>query len=502
MELLSSFLVALNPSNLLFAFIGVLVGMVVGILPGLTSTMTLALFTPFAFVLNPFQGLALMLGVYNATMFGGDITAILINTPGTPASIVTTFDGYPMARQGKAGLALGLNAIAGAFGTLFGLAVLAVVALPLAQLALRFNSPEYFSLAIFGLSMMVSVSGKSLIKGLLVGILGLLVSVVGLDPVSGFPRFTFGNLGLLSGVSFVPFMIGLFGFSEVADQMLQRAEQLALTTTEGFGRIWPTRAETKRIGIPMFLAGIIGVFIGALPGAGGDIASLISWDQSRRLSKHPEEFGKGSVEGLAAALTANNSVIGGTLATMLTLGIPGDANTAVLIGTLLMWGLQPGPLFFRDHLDLFYLIIGTLAVSTIMSFVVSVARIRTLAEWVAKMPKRYLWPLILLLCIVGSYALNNSVQDIWVMLISGFVGLILRRLDFPLGPIVLGVILGPMAEANLRRAMTISHGSWAIMVTEPISLLLLVLSVLAVVTSLWSRKRNTEISRIMAASGD
>lgn len=489
MGVFEGILSALSPVNFLFALLGVVIGMVVGILPGLTSTMTIALFTPLAFVISPEQGLSLMLGVFNAAMFGGDITAILINTPGTPASIVTTFDGYPLAQKGKVGLALGLNAIAGAFGSIFGLMVLAVIAVPLARMALRFNSPEYFALAIFGLSMMVSISGKSVIKGFAAGFLGMAIAVVGIDPISGFPRFTFGNLELLSGVSFVPLLIGLFGLSEVLEQMLSRAELLKNTVREGFDRIWPTRKELWRVQPALWLSSVIGVFVGALPGAGGDIASLVSWDQSRRVSKRPEEFGKGSIEGLTAALAANNAVIGGALATMLTLGIPGDANTAVLIGTLLMWGLQPGPLFFRDHLSLFYLIVGTLMLTTLLSFVIAVFRIQTLARWITKLPKNILWATILILCIVGSYSLNNSLQDVWIMVIAGVVGLVMRRLEFPLGPVVLGLILGPMAESNLRRTLTLSGGHWSIFLSQPIALTLLALSAFAVIASVWGRKK-------------
>lgn len=494
MGLLTGILAALEPANLAFAALGVLVGMIVGIIPGLTSTMTIALFTPFALVLGREQGLALMLGVYNSVMFGGDITAILINIPGTPASIVATFDGYPMAKQGKAGLALGINAIAGAFGSVFGLVVLSVIAFPLARLALRFNSPEYFALGLFGLSMMVSVSGKSIVKGLMAGFLGMAIAVVGVDPISGFPRFTFGNLELMSGVSFVPLMIGLFGCAEILDQILTPTPSAVEAECTGgparLGRIFPTCGELTRIQPALWISGVVGVFIGALPGAGGDIASLLSWDQSRRVSKKPEEFGNGSIEGLTAALSANNAVIGGALATMLTLGIPGDASTAVLIGTLLMWGLRPGPLFFRDHLDLFYLILGILLITTVLSFALSLARIQSMARLITSMPKNLLWAMVLLLCMVGSYALNNSIQDVLIMLSVGLVGLAMRRLGFPLGPTVLGLLLGPMVEANMRRSLTLSNGSWLVFFREPVACVLLVLTVTALVTPVLRRRRD------------
>lgn len=487
---------ALRPDTLPYTVLGVALGMLFGIVPGLTATMGVAILTPLAFNLSPAAGLGMILGVYNAAMFGGGITAILLNTPGTPASIATTFDGYPMHRRGLGGLALGINAIGGLIGSLFGLVVLAIVAIPLADFALRFGPPEYFALAVFGLSMMVSVSGSSAVRGLLVGMLGILIATVGFDPMLGYPRFTFGNVELLSGVPFIPVMIGLFGVAEVLAQARNAAvgrDRSYAERVEGargaLGRIWPTLAEWRRLLPPIGIASLVGTFIGAIPGAGGDIASLVSWNLSKQVSKKPEEFGKGSIEGLAASETANNSVIGGAMATMLALGIPGDAPTAVLIGTLLIWGLQPGPLFFRDHLDLFYVIVGLLIVSSVLSFVLSVIRARSFVTWLTRLSPARLWAAVLVACVVGTYALNNSIQDVWIMLLSGVAGLWMREFDLPPGPMVLGLVLGPMAESNLRRSLVLSDASWGIFLDRPIAATLLAAAALSLVLTEAQRLR-------------
>lgn len=491
MSPLDGFLAAFSPSMFPYLLLGVGIGMFFGIVPGLTVTMGVALLTPLAFRFPPAQGLAIILGVYIAAMFGGDITAILINMPGTPASIAVTFDGYPLMKQGRASLALGLNALGSAGGSLFGLIALAFVAIPLANFALRFGPPEYLALALFGLSMMISVSGMSVVKGLLIGLLGMLLATVGFDPIVGYPRFAYGNPELLSGISFIPIMIGLFGVAEVLDQVLQhrRGSAPAFEAASTAGRLLPTRAEVRQVTPAFLLSSSIGTVVGAIPGAGGDIASILSWDQAKRISKRPQEFGKGSLEGLVAAQTANNSVIGGAMATMLALGIPGDTVTAVLIGTLLIWGLKPGPLFFRDHLPLFYEIVGICIVATIISGILSIIRARGVVAWVVRLDRARLWAIILASCAVGTYALNNSRQDVWIMVIAGVIGVLLRRQGFPPGPLVLGLILGPIAESNLRRSLAMSAGDWSIFVREPIAAALLGASVLAIAFAAWQRRR-------------
>lgn len=510
MSLLDGLLTSLRPEILIYEMLGVALGMLFGIVPGLTASMGVAILTPLAFSLSPAAGLGMILGVYNAAMFGGGITAIILNTPGTPAAIATTFDGYPMHQQGRGGLALGINALGGLVGSTFGLLVLSIVAVPLAEFALRFGPPEYFALGVFGLSMMVSVSGTSVVRGLLVGLMGVLLATVGFDPILGYPRFTFGKTDLLSGIPFIPVMIGLFGVAEVLAQMRNwsrreraaRAPEAPQAGPRPLGRIWPTRGEWRRLLTPMGIGSVVGTFIGAIPGAGGDIASLVSWDLSKQASKKPEEFGKGSIEGLAASETANNSVIGGAMATMLALGIPGDAPTAILIGTLLIWGLQPGPLFFRDHLDLFHVIVGTLLVSTVLSFIVSVIRAQGLVTWITRLSRPRLWTVVLTACVVGTYALNNSVFDVWVMILFGAVGVWMREFDLPAGPVVLGLVLGPMTESNLRRSLILSDGSWAVFVQRPIALILLLAAVAGIVIAEIQRHRVQKVTaRQSSAAG-
>ena len=489
MEIIAGLLDSVSLSALVYAFLGSGIGMLFGMVPGLSATMGVALLTPLAFNLSPVDGLALILGVYNASMFGSGITAILINTPGTPASIASTFDGYPMTLQGRGNLALGINALGGLIGSVFGLIMLAVIAVPIANYAIRFGPPEYFALAIFGLSMIVSVSGASVIKGLIAGAFGMLLATVGLDPILGFPRFTFGDLELLDGIPFIPAMIGLFGLAEVLVQIRSHVQRQRFEVRHATDRLFPTWEEGKRLAPPIAIGSVVGTFVGAIPGAGGDIASLVSWDLARHISKEPEKFGKGSPEGLAASETANNSVIGGSLATMLALGIPGDAPTAVLIGTLLIWGLQPGPLFFRDHLPLFYTMVGILIISSIFSFFFSVARARRMVGWLQRLSAPKLWAVVLAACMVGTYALNNSFHDVLVMLVAGVFGLFLREFQFPAGPIVLGLILGPMAEANLQRSLLLFGNDLTQFAGRPVAMVLLVAALVALILGEWQRRR-------------
>ncbi|MFS8492134.1 MAG: tripartite tricarboxylate transporter permease [Limnochorda sp.] len=477
-----------EPTTLLYLLIGVGAGVLIGALPGLTATMAVAILTPLTFWAPPAQGLAMLLGVYNSAIWAGGIPAILINTPGTPASIASTFDGPAIAQRGEAGLALGINTIYSVFGGLFSTLLLAIFAFPIARFALRFGPAEYFALAIFGLSMMVSVSGKSIVKGLIVGVFGLLLSMVGLDPMLSYPRFTFGRFELLDGISFIPVMIGLFGVGEVLDQILKSREEQTRIIPR-IGRQLPTRQELARMGPAALFSAAVSAVIGAIPGAGGDIASIICWDQTRRLSKKPQEYGKGSIEGLAATCTANNGVIGGALTTMLTLGLPGDSVTAILLGSLIMYGLQPGPLLFRDHADMAYVIIALMVLAYVAILIVGLGASRVLVR-AFMVRKEVVWTAVLILSTVGSYAINNNPLDVWFMFFAGILGLVLRQYGYPLGPLVLALLLGPMAESNFRRALTAAGdaGAW-VFVTRPISLILLILAALSLVAPIIQQRR-------------
>jgi len=476
----------LSPDAWLYVLIGVALGVLFGSLPGFTATMGLAVLTPFTFWVKPDQAMAMLLGLLVSAIFSGGVPAILLNTPGTPASIAMTWDGHPLARQGRAGLALGLNAIGAFLGIFLSLVVLLIAALPLSRLALRFGPAEYFAVAIFGLSTIVGVSGGSMLKGLATGLIGLILAVIGLDAITGYPRFTFGQPELLDGVSFIPVMVGLFGIAEVFTQMGAPPRQQLDGNAQTSGML-PTREESRTLWGHGLRGSLMGIWIGIMPAAGADVGAILAWDQSRRFSRTPEKFGKGSLEGLIAATTGANAGIGGSLVTTLALGIPGDSAAAVLIGALLMHGLQPGPLLFRNRPDLVATIVALVFMASLVTLVWGLIGARVLAK-ILKIRDQYLWATVLAVALGGSYALNQSTGDVWTALTAGVLGFLLRQQGFPMGPLVLALILGPMAESNLRRALALSEGSLATFVTRPISLLFLVLAALTLLWPLISRR--------------
>ncbi len=486
-DITAGLLAILQWDVLLFLLVGVILGAVFGALPGLTATMGVAVLTPLTFWVSAEKGLAMLLGIYCGAIPAGGIPAILLNIPGTPASIATTWDGYPLTRGGKAGLALGVNALFSMTGQMVSILFLALAAFPIANFGLRFGPAEYFGLTLFGISLMAGVSGQNVLKGMLAGMLGLALATVGLDPMTAYPRFTFGSSEILDGITFVPVMIGLFGLGEVLGQMTTPRGHLQ-ELPSSLGRILPRLKEWKRMGPAGLLGSALGTFVGAIPAAGGDIASVIAWEQSRRLSKKKEEFNKGSLEGLASACGASNAAIGGAMTTMLTLGIPGDAVSAVLIGALLIHGVQPGPLLFRDHGSLVYSIIFLLAFAAVGIAIVGMLGARPLAR-ALRVPDPWLWAAVVIMGVVGSYALNNSLTDVWIMFGAGVLGLICRKVNIPLGPLVLGLILGPLMEANLRRALILSRGDWGAVLIRPIVLFFLVATLLSLVWPLWQHLR-------------
>lgn len=484
-----------DPTVGLCLLAGLLVGTLVGAMPGITGTMAVALASGFTLTLEPVQGLAVLLTIYVGANYGDRIPSILINTPGTPAAIATTLDGYPLARQGKAGLALVTSALVTTGGILLSMVVFLVAARPIAQFALEFGPTEMFSLVVLGLTVMISISSKSLLKGILAGIAGLAVATIGRDPITGDQRFVFGVDDLNSGLPFIAVIIGLFGIAELLDQLLtHRAHQTKPVST--LGRWWPKRSEYKQIARPFATSTVIGTVVGALPAAGGDIAGIVGWDQAKRMSRRPEKFGKGSLEGLTAADTASSATLGGSLTTTMALGIPGDSVMAVMIGSMIIWGLQPGPSLFTDNPDLMITIAGIMILATVLSLGLSLIRMRGLVR-LLDLPNHFLWSGILFFCIVGTYATTNNVYTVWVMLASGVVGLIMKRTGFPPGPVVLGLLLGPLAEANLRRALIIDSPS--ILVTQPVSAVLLALAALSLATPLITRARKARRER---ATGD
>ncbi|WP_312855494.1 tripartite tricarboxylate transporter permease [Litoribacterium kuwaitense] len=473
-----------TPGTLLFLLLGSVLGLFIGALPGLSATMGVAILTPMTFWLPAEQGLAMLISIYCTAIFAGGIPAILVNTPGTPASMVTTFDGYPLTKQGKAGLALGVNAIYSGVGGLISVLFLMFLAQPIARFALNFGAAEYFALAIFGLSMIISVSGSTIRKGLISGLIGLFIATVGLDPITSTPRFTFGSSELYDGISFIPIMIGVFGLGEVFYQLLlKRQQQMSTNVKKKVGRVIPNRQERKEMRKPFVFSAILSPIIGAIPGAGGDIASIVTWEQSKRMAKGKKktEYGKGSLGGLAATTTANNGVIGGAFTTMLTLGLPGDAVTAVLLGSLMMYGMQPGPNLFTENPDIVTTIIVLLLLANILVIIIGLAG-ASLFSRLMLLKQEYIWVSVVLFSIIGAFALNNSYVDVWIVFISGIVGLLFRKLDIPLGPLILGILLGPMAESNFRRALVMGGDqAYLMFLTRPIALTLLLLAVLSLV---------------------
>jgi len=465
----------LDPTVMFGMALGIGLGMLVGAFPGITATMAVALASGFTLTLSPVEGLAVLLSIYTGANFGDRIPAILVNTPGTPAAIATTFDGYPLAKQGKAGLALVVSGFVTAVGILLSMVVFSVAAVPIASFALQFGPYEFFALVVLGLTVMISISSNSLIKGVIAGLFGLFLATVGRDPMTADPRFTFGLDVLSDKLDFIAVVIGVFGIAEVLDQMISH-NKLRLKPVAKLGRWWPTKQEYKEMGKPVAIGSVIGTIVGIVPAAGGDIAGMIGWDRAKALSKHPEKYGKGSFEGLAAADTASAATLGGALTTTMALGIPGDSVNAVMLGSMLIWGLQPGPQLFSDNPALVASIAGIMVISTIVSLGLNLFRVRGLVK-ILDLPRNYLWASVLLLCVIGTYATTNDIDTVVVMLCAGVVGVLMKRTGFPAGPVVLGLLLGPLAEANLRRALVID--GTAGFLTNPIAAIILGFAVLA-----------------------
>ncbi|MGI6877409.1 tripartite tricarboxylate transporter permease [Microbacterium sp. gxy059] len=486
----------LDLTTILCLVVGLVVGTLVGAFPGITGSMAVALAAGFTLTLEPAQGLAVLLTIYVGANYGDRIPSILVNTPGTPAAIATTLDGYPLAKQGKAGLALVVSSIGTTGGILLSMILFIAVARPVAQLALNFGPAEMFSLVVFGLTIMISISSKSLLKGVIAGVVGLTIAIVGRDPITGDGRFVFGVNDLNSGLPFIAVIIGVFGIAEVFDQILTHRAS-AVRPISSMGRKWPTRAEYREMGKPFGIGSVVGLIVGVVPAAGGDIAGIVGWDRAKRASKRPGRFGKGSLEGLTAADTASSATLGGSLTTTMALGIPGDAVMAVMIGSMIIWGLQPGPSMFANNPDLVVTMAAIMIIATIASFGISLLRMGAMVK-LLDLPVHYLWSGILIFCIIGTYTTTNSIYTVWVMLCAGVVGLLMKRTGFPPGPVVLGLLLGPLAESNLRRALIIDGPS--IFVTQPISLALLLLAALSVAAPLIGRARAARRARRAVSS--
>ncbi|MBF0280610.1 MAG: tripartite tricarboxylate transporter permease [SAR324 cluster bacterium] len=479
-EILAGLMQAIQLSSLMATGIGALLGLVVGMIPGLTISAGIIIVLPLTFVLSPAISIALLLGLYAGGMMGGSFSAILLNIPGTPSASATALDGYPLTVKGEAGRALGVSILASFVGGIFSFFCLYFIAPSLANLALEFRTQDLFSLVFFGLTVICSFAAKSLIKGLLSGVIGLIIVTVGQDPVMGTARFTFGDANMLSGIHFLTAMIGLFAIPQMMESLLEiRQVSNKPLPGAGFGRIFPKFSDLKAMRFPAAIGAFVGTFIGILPGAGGPIAAFISYDYAKKISSKPNEFGEGSVEGIAAPEAANNAVTGGALIPMMTLGIPGDPVTAILIGALLVHGLAPGPMLFLEQADFAYTIIFSFFIANVFNLLIAMAGLKFLVK-VLSAPKSILLPTIALLCVIGSYALRNSFFDIYVMFFFGLIGIAMRWLKMPVVPLLLALVLGRQLEEHLRVSLTSSKGDISVFFTSPFSVLFLCLSLVSI----------------------
>jgi len=460
-----------NPIIYVASFLGVLVGIIFGALPGLTATMTIAVFIPFTFGMDPIVSFAFLLGLYTGAVYGGSISAILINIPGTPSAIATSLDGYPMCQQGRAGEAIGISTVSSALGGFFSVIVLCLAAPLIANLAIKFSAEEYVGITLIGLSIIAMISPGSTVKGLIGGVLGLILGTVGIDSISNYPRMIFGQAELIDGISVIPVMIGVYGLAEMLTQISSNINKKVVT--QKLTKVVPSFKDIKRLMPTIFRSSIIGTFIGSIPAAGGSIAALVAYGQEKKFSKNKHLLGTGIIDGIAAPEAANNASTGGALIPMMTLGIPGDPMTAVLMGGLIIQGLRPGPILFQQQMPFVSSIFISLLLSVVFMLIIGLGGARVFSKLIT-VRKNYLIPAILVFCLIGSYAINNSVFDIWTLIIAGLVGFALKQVKFSVAPIILGMILGPLFESNLRRSIMLSQGDWSTFVTRPYSLFFLV----------------------------
>jgi len=464
-------------------FGSVAIGILLGAIPGITVTMAVALFLPMTFGMQPLDGLSVLMGLYIGGTTGGLIAAVLLKIPGAPSSVATTFDGYPMAMRGEAGRALGIGIVVSFLGGMFSLLVLMLVAPALATIALEFGPYEYFSITVFSLTMIASLSGDSLIRGVISALVGISAAMVGMAPISSHLRFTFGSTDLITGFSLLPALIGLFAVSQILEVSLQhKGGEKGIKfncSIKGFG--FDLR-DLLRQKMNLFRSACIGTGIGILPGLGGAICNIVAYAMAQKYSSYPEKFGTGIDDGIVASETSNNACTGGALVPLMTLGIPGDNTTAIILAGFMIHGITPGPLLFTDHSLLVYGIFAALIVANIYMLGISFWGMRLFIR-ILSVPKNILLPVVGVMCLIGAYGLNNQMFDVWTMLGFGILGFIMKRNKFALAPLILGFILGPIMETNLRRGLQRSDGDLSPFLTEPISGAFLVITILVV---LWS----------------
>ncbi|MFL4971760.1 MAG: tripartite tricarboxylate transporter permease [Xanthobacteraceae bacterium] len=482
--LATGFAVILTPGNLYLCFLGSLIGTLVGVLPGVGPLAALALLLPVTFTLSPVGGMVMLASIFYGAMYGGSTTSILLNIPGEAASVVTCIDGHQMARQGRAGAALGIAAIGSFIAGTLGVVVMTFFAPLIAAVAIRFGPPENFGLMVLGLVCTLFMISGSTIKGVLMIALGFLSAAVGIDVVNGRERFTFGSVDLSGGIELLAVVIGLFGVAEV----LSNVETMTKNTlvAERIRGLWPTLADWRASWMAILRGSGLGFLLGLVPGGGPVTASFVSYALERRMSRHPERFGKGAIEGVAGPESANNAAVAGSIIPVLSLGIPGNPVTALLLGALIIQGIQPGPLFMTQRPDLFWGIVASMYVGNVFLLLLNLPLVGLWAQ-LLRIPYRVLFPLVLLLSVVGTYSANKNVFDLWVMLAFGVAGYVLRKLEYDLAPFVIAFVLAPLLEQSLRQSLVMSPDGAMILVQRPVTALLL--SASAVLVALMFRRK-------------
>ncbi len=502
-HLLTGFSVAVTPYNLLWVVIGSALGTILGMLPGLGPTTGIALLLPLTFTMPASTALIAMAAIYYGAMFGGSRSAILLNVPGDGAAVASCFDGYPMAQKGRAEAALAISAIASFIGGMISTVAFVFIALPMARFALKFGPAEYFVLMIFALAATAAISKAALMKGLIAMVLGLMFTTVGLDHQTGTPRFTFGIDELQGGVDFVIVIIGVFGIGEVFENLEHIAKAVVKPVQKKFGRIWISWEDWRRCYMPILRQTPIGFLIGILPGAGGTIAALMSYNNEKQLSKHPEEFGQGAIEGLAAPEAANNACSVGAMIPMLTLGVPGSGTTAVMLGALLILGLQPGPLLFDQNPDIAWGIIASMFLGNVVCAIINLPLAGLLVRVLA-VPARILYPLVVSVAFLGVYTINFSALDFILLTILGFIGYLMKKFKIPTAPLILASVVGAMMEQSYRQSMILGDGSFGIFFRSPICIVLWILAALSLAWPFISeaRAKKNKMAALMVAAAE
>lgn len=497
-DLLGGFAVAMQPEMLFYCFVGSLIGTLVGVLPGLGPAAAMAILIPFATGLSPTAAIIMLAAIYYGAMYGGSTTSILLNIPGESASVVTCIDGYEMARQGRAGAALGIAAISSFIAGTLGLFGLVFMAPLLVDVALKFGPPEYFGLLLLGLTVAVSLAGASLVKGLVAAITGLLIAAIGIDPQSGIARYTFGTVDMMAGFDVIVVVIGLFAVTEVFVNAESPAFQILQTK---IGSVWPSRADFRRSSGAIGRGSAVGFVLGLIPGVAPAVVTFVSYDIEKRISKRPEAFGQGAIEGVAAPEGANNACTSAGMVPLFTLGLPTSASLAVLLGALMIHGLQPGPMLFTQQKELVWGVIASMYVGNVMLLILNLPLIPL---WVKllRVPYPLLGPLILVICVIAAYGVRSNLFDIWVMLGFGVIGYVMRKLRFPTIPLILALILGDKLENALRQSLTISDGSLLIFITRPIAAGFLGLAMAATLWSLYMRYRSGNNAALASSAID